>query len=84
MEKVQKKYCQNNKKYYNKKKNNIEKSNSHIKNYDNLVNVRKNVDELDELIIKENNEDIRIMKIVAGAIVVLAIVFGSLLLFHCL
>ena len=77
-----KKYYQygNNRKYYPKKK--VKKVlNEEMITYDNLVNAKSNINE-----IRVNNnpfkDDNSIIKFVAISTILLAIIFGSLLLFH--
>ena len=82
MEKNKKKnyYKNNNKKYYSKNK----KKNNEVKEkitYDSLVNVRESVDEVEYQPLPIGNREF-IIKFVAISIVLLAIIFGSLLLFH--
>ena len=81
MEKSKKKYYyhnnNSNRKYYPKKKKKREDKMEEKITYEKLVNV-----ESDEIVDypKETNDDM--MKFVAISIIVMAIIFGSLLLFH--
>lgn len=82
MEKSKKKYYyhnnkNNNRNYYPKKKKKREENMEEKITYEKLVNV-----ESDEIVDypKETNDDM--MKFVAISIIVMAIIFGSLLLFH--
>ena len=80
MEKENKKkyYYNNNKKYYSKKKK-VNNNDKKVKvTYESLINKENNISEI-------NNDyytDDKVMKIVAVSIMVLAIVFGSLVLFR--
>lgn len=83
MEKNKKKknYYQNNKKYYHK--NNHQQESKPKNTYDKIVNVRNDVSEIKESnIIEEDNY--LVMKLVFVTIVVIAIIFSSLLVFHLL
>ena len=73
-------YYKNNKNYYYKKK--TKKENKPKNTYDKLVNVRNDVDEIESSNIVNIDNNYSVMKLVAISIVVMAIVFGSLLLFH--
>ena len=82
MEKSKKKYYyhnnkNNNRNYYPKKKKKREDKMEEKITYEKLVNV-----ESDEIVDypKETNDDM--MKFVAISIIIMAIIFGSLLLFH--
>ena len=81
--KKKKNYYQNSKnKYY--KKNNRDKTESKKKiTYNDLINVRSEIDEVE---VKNQSIDNTIsnFRIIAVSIIVLAIIFGSLLLFHIL
>ena len=73
-------YYKNNKNYYYKKK--TKKEDKSKNTYDKLVNVRNDVDEIENSNIVNIDNNYSVMKLVAISIVVMAIVFGSLLLFH--
>ena len=73
-------YYKNNKNYYYKKK--TKKEDKSKNTYDKLVNVRNDVDEIENSNIVNIDNNYSVMKLVAINIVVMAIVFGSLLLFH--
>lgn len=73
-------YYKNNKNYYYKKK--TKKEDKSKNTYDKLVNVRNDVDEIESSNIVNIDNNYSVMKLVAISIVVMAIVFGSLLLFH--
>lgn len=75
-------YYKNNKNYYYKKK--TKKEDKPKNTYDKLVNVRNDVDEIESSNIVNIDNNYSVMKLVAISIVVMAIVFGSLLLFHLL
>ncbi len=75
-----KKYYKNNKNYYknnHKKEKNV--SNKKL-TYDEIVNVRNDVSEIK--VIEKNNDNIPTIRLVAISIVILAIIFGSLLVFR--
>lgn len=83
MEKENKKkyYYNNNKKYYSKKKK-VNNDNSKEKlTYEKIVNKRTSPDEIDDTEDVYYSDD-KVLKIVAVSIMVLAIVFGSLILFR--
>ena len=71
-------YYHNNKNHYNNKKN----ATNQVKTYNDIVNVRSDASEIESISLPSNNS--LTLKIVAFATIVLAIVFGSLLLFHVL
>lgn len=77
--KNKKNYYSKNKKYYNNKKDNT--NNVKVKKYDDLVNIRNDVSEVENINAFGDDNNL-ILKVVMVSIIVLAIVFGSLLLFH--
>ena len=70
-------YYTNNKKYYTKKKKKEEKM-----TYDKIVDARKSVDELEDNVKLTYSNNSIIAKMVAISVIIIAIVFSSLLLFH--
>ena len=75
-----KKYYSNNKKYYYKN-NSYKKAPEKEKiTYDKLVNVRNSVDEIEEDNLPNNRYNV--LRFVCILIILMAIIFGSLLLFH--
>ena len=78
--KKKKNYYQNHKKNYYKKNNNKNNSKKKI-TYNDLVNIRSDTSEIND---KDIDNSLLILRIIAVSIIVLAIIFGSLLLFHIL
>ena len=77
--KNKKNYYSKNKTYYKNKKDNT--NNVKVKKYDDLVNIRNDVSEVENINAFGDDNNL-ILKVVMISIIVLAIVFGSLLLFH--
>ena len=76
-----KKYYKNNKNYYRKNNNNKDSKVMDKKlTYDDIVNVRKDAEEIK--ILNNRDSNISVIKLVSLSIVILAIIFGSLLLFR--